>query len=72
MSSPTVASATTAKSPYSTITRSPREDGDGMTATTSQYADGGPNLDPEHQMVEFFPDYSGESGHFLILTVLSV
>ena len=61
VSSPTVATtATTAKSPYSTITRSPREDGDGMTATTSQYADGGgANLDPEHQMVEFFPDYSG-------------
>ena len=55
VSSPTV--ATSAKSPYSTITRSPREDGDGMTATTSQYAD--PNLDPEHQMVEFYPDYSG-------------
>ena len=63
VSSPTV--ATSAKSPYSTITRSPREDGDGMTATTSQYADGGvgPNLDPEHQMVEFYPDYSGSVPH---------
>ena len=59
VSSPTV--ATSAKSPYSTITRSPREDGDGMTATTSQYAD--PNLDPEHQMVEFYPDYSGSIPH---------
>ena len=65
VSSPTVATSATAKSPYSTITRSPREDGDGMTATTSQYADGvGPNLDPEHQMVEFYPDYSGRVFRF--------